>query len=575
MAVDIRLTEPGRVSIANGTANIQKLAIGIGGGTITASGSAGENLNMKIDINGVSAAVANLFVPTLGAEGTISGSVSAKGTIAKPNVQYDVRWDNGNLAQARNLGGAAFTLAANGNYNGDSVTTDATLNNGQGMALRASGSAGLTGSMPLDLSVNGDLPLALVSALAADAGFALNGSASADIRVQGNAQSPQFSGGVNVNINALTDLRRGVRLNDINGRVAFNGDSISMDGITGKLAGGGSLTIKGSVALSGGLNAALQLVADNAVINDGRLLSTTVSGSLSLEGPILQQPTISGRLRLAKTAIAIPERLPASISEIDIVHENASPAILKQAQELSPQQTTGARSSMALNITVEAPNAIFVRGRGVDAELGGTITITGTTLNPIVSGGFDLIRGRLSILNRRLDFSRGRITFGGALVPLIDLQAQTNAGSTAITIALTGVANDPQVELSSTPALPQDEILAQLLFNQSSSKLSALQIAQLADAVLQLTGGTEQSLFSSIRTALGIDNLDVSTDEAGNAALSVGKYLNNNTYLEVEQSQDTGTKASVNIDIGRNFILKGSAGSRGEASGGIFYEREY
>mgnify|MGYP001391513875 CR=1 FL=1 len=338
---------------------------------------------------------------------------------------------------------------------------------------------------------------------------------------------------------------------------------------------GGTLTISGSAGITGDFPASLQVVADKAVINDGTLLSTTVNGSLSLEGPVLGSPKLSGRLNIGRTAITIPERLPASISEINIVHENASPAVLAQAKELAPQQTTGAQSSIALDITLNAPNAIFVRGRGVDAELGGTIRVTGTTQNPVVSDGFDLIRGRLSLLNRRLDFSRGRITFGGALVPIIDLQAQTSAGATAITIALEGVANDPQVKLSSTPELPQDEILAQLLFNQSSSNLSALQIAQLADAVLQLTGGTDQSLFSSIRSALGIDNLDLSTDDAGNTSVSVGKYLNNNTYVEIEQSRDTGTRANVNIDIGRNFILKGSAGSRGEASGGIFYEKEY
>ena len=315
--------------------------------------------------------------------------------------------------------------------------------------------------------------------------------------------------------------------------------------------------------------------ADRAVISDGPLVSTTASGVLSISGPLLGQPKLSGRINLARTAITIPERLPASISEIDIVHEDASAAVLRQAAEIAPQQATEAKTSIALDLTVSAPNSIFIRGRGVDAELGGEVRISGTTINPIVSGGFDLIRGRLSVLSRRLDFQTARITFGGSLIPIIDMRATTTAGGTQVTISLQGVATDPQVALSSSPALPQDEILAQLLFNRSSSKLSALQIAQLADAVIQLTGGTSQSLFSSLRDALGIDNLDLSTDAQGNTSVSVGKYLNSNTYVEVEQNQNTGTSASVNIDIGRNFIVKGSAGSRGEASGGVFYERDY
>ncbi|AJY45754.1 translocation/assembly module TamB domain-containing protein [Martelella endophytica] len=575
MAVDLRLAQPGHVSIANGTANLSNIRLGIGGGTVSASGSVGNTLNLAIDINGVSAAVANLFVPSLGAEGTVSGTVRTSGSLANPAADYDLTWNNGNLAQNRQLGGPSFTLSASGRYDGNQVTTDATMNNGSGMTVTANGSVGLTGNMPLDLAVRGQLPLSMVSAAAANAGFVLSGSATGDITVGGSAKSPQLSGGVDVNITSLTDIRRGITLNDIRGRVALAGDRVTIDGITGRLSGGGTITIKGNVGITGDFPAALQVVADNAVINDGTLLSTTVNGTLSLDGPVLGSPRLSGRLALGRTAITIPERLPASISDINIVHENASAAVLAQAKALAPQETTGARSSIALDITIDAPNAIFVRGRGVDAELGGSIRVAGTTQNPVVSGGFDLIRGRLSLLNRRLDFSRGRITFGGALVPIIDLQAQTSAGSTAISITLEGVASDPQVQLSSTPPLPQDEILAQLLFNQSSSRLSALQIAQLADAVLQLTGGTDQSLFSAVRNALGIDNLDLSTDDAGNTSVSVGKYLNNNTYVEVEQSRDTGTQANINIDIGRNFILKGSAGSRGETSGGIFYEREY
>ncbi|MCD1635094.1 translocation/assembly module TamB [Martelella mediterranea] len=575
MGLGLRLLEPGRITMANGTTNIESLRIGIGGGTVALSGSVGDRLNLTANINGVSAAIANQFVPSLGASGTISGTITAGGTTANPTADYNLRLDNGNLAQTSALGGQPFNVTTTGRYDGSQVTTDTTITNAQGINARATGSVGLTGNRPLNLSINGRLPMQIAAALAANSGFAISGNADVNMTVGGTLTSPSYSGGVDLAISALTDIRRGISLNDIGGRIALSGDRVQIDGITGRLAAGGTLTISGSVGLTGGFPASLKLVADNAVINDGRLLTTTANGTLTLEGPILTQPTLAGRLTLARTAIVIPDRLPASISQIDIVHQDASKAVLRQAEELSPPQASEARTTMALDLTISAPNAIFVRGRGVDAELGGNVRITGTTQNPVVSGGFDLIRGRLSILNRRLDFTQGRITFGGALIPMIDLRANTNAGATAITIALEGVANDPQVKLSSTPALPDDEILAQLLFNQSSSQLSALQIAQLADAVIQLTGGTDQSLFGSIRDVLGVDNLDLTTDSTGNTAVSVGKYLNSNTYLEIEQSRDTGTRASVNIDIGRNFILKGAAGSRGEASGGIFYEKEY
>ncbi|MET3601692.1 translocation/assembly module TamB domain-containing protein [Martelella mangrovi] len=575
MSLALKLAEPGRITIADGTADIKNLRIGIGGGTVSARGSVGESMDMTVNIANVGASIANAFVPNLGLQGTVSGTITASGALSNPAASYDLSWNNANLTQASAIGGQPFSLSTSGRYENNRVTTDTTVTNAQGLTARANGSVGLGANMPLDISVTGRLPLALASVAAANAGFAVSGNADVNMSIGGSVKAPSYSGGMDVNITSVTDLRRNLRVNDIRGRISLSGDRMVVENITGRLAAGGTMTTSGSISLAGDLQASLRLDANDAVINDGRLLTTTVNGTVTLEGPLLGQPTVSGRLNLGRTAIVIPDRLPASISEIDIVHEYASEAVRRQAQELSPQQTTDARSSFNLDITISAPNAIFVRGRGVDAELGGSISVSGTTANPIITGGFDLIRGRLSILNRRFDFDRGRITFGGALVPLIDLQTRTTAGSTAITITLQGVATDPQVSLSSVPALPNDEILAQLLFNQSSSGLSALQIAQLADAVIQLTGGTDQSLFGSIRDVLGIDNLDVSTDSDGNTAVSVGKYLNSNTYVEIEQSRDSGTKASVNIDIGRNFIVKGSAGSRGETSGGIFYEKEY
>ncbi len=169
----------------------------------------------------------------------------------------------------------------------------------------------------------------------------------------------------------------------------------------------------------------------------------------------------------------------------------------------------------------------------------------------------------MQILTKRLNITRATITFGGDLVPLLDLEATTTSGDATIVILLTGLASNPQVSFSSTPSLPQDEILAQLIFGQSLSRLSPLQIAQLADAAAQLAGGRGTSLFQSLRSSLGIDDLDVSTDETGGTSISAGKYLNDRTYIELQQSGSGGAKATINLDIGRGLKLKGEAGGSG------------
>ncbi|WP_181409929.1 translocation/assembly module TamB domain-containing protein [Martelella alba] len=575
MALAVKLQKPSHISIDGGEITIGDTVIGIGGGTLTASGSLGKTLNAKLGINAVSAALADQFVPSLGASGTISGTVEASGSLAAPNVKYAIKLDGGSLAQTRSLGLTAIAINTSGSFDGKSVTTNTQVLGG-GITLTAAGSVGLASGIPLDLQVNGTVPMSSVAGVAASSGFSVSGKSDINVKIGGTATQPAVSGAIEVAIPSFTDIRRNLSMNNLNGRVTFSGSTATIENLKGNFSGGGSITIGGTLGLTGAFPADISVTFDNAVVNDNTLVAATIDGSLAIKGPVMQSPVLTGHITIPRAAITIPDRLPSSISEINIVHQDASAAILAQAREIAPAEPGGAQTDIGLNIVVDAPRAIFIRGRGIDAELGGRVTIAGTAQNPLVSGSFNLVRGRLTVLTRRLDFdSSSSLTFGGSLIPIINLQATTSVSSTTITIQITGLASDPKIELTSSPSLPQDEILSELIFARDSSSLSPLQIAQLADAVAQLTGGTHHSLFETLRSGLGIDNLDLTTDSEGNTAVSVGKYLNDNTYIEIEQSRDTGTKASVNIDIGRNFTVKGSADSRGETTGGIFYEREY
>jgi translocation and assembly module TamB len=182
------------------------------------------------------------------------------------------------------------------------------------------------------------------------------------------------------------------------------------------------------------------------------------------------------------------------------------------------------------------------------------------------------------VLGKRLDFDRGRLGFAGSVVPILDFAASTRSGSTTVTVLVTGPANQPRFNFTSSPQLPEDEVLAQLIFGRSLDDLSPLQIAQLAEAAGQLTGVVSGGgLVEQLRSATGVDDIDVRTDdETGETSIGVGKYLNDNTYLGLESGASAGSgKATIDLDIGRGIKLRGEADSSGETKGGIFFEREY
>ena len=235
----------------------------------------------------------------------------------------------------------------------------------------------------------------------------------------------------------------------------------------------------------------------------------------------------------------------------------------------------GGSDGFALNVLIRAPNRIFIRGRGLDAELGGELRVTGTTSDIIPVGSFELVRGRLDLLGKRFTLDEGAVFLQGGLTPSIALSARTvNAGFTS-TIGISGTASDPEISFTSEPDLPEDEVLARLFFGQSIENLSPLQAAQLASAVATLAGQGSGGLLTELRENIGVDDLDVTADEDGNAALRVGKYISDNIYTDVTANSQGETTINLNIDLTDTVTVRGGAGSNGETSLGIFFERDY
>ncbi|SIR39383.1 autotransporter secretion inner membrane protein TamB [Rhizobium sp. RU20A] len=578
--IPLRLAAPTTIRVVDGTAVLDGATIAASGGAITVTGRAGQALDLALALKSVPADLVNVFAAGLGAEGSISGNVTVKGSAADPRVGYALSWDGARVAATRDAGLGALAITADGTFAGGKVDLKTAIS-GNGLSINGAGSVTTTGNRPLALTFQGDIPFSLLNDMLAERGYDITGSGRADIRIAGTAASPQITGSIETSGARLVDVRRNLAFNDISGRVVMDGTQARIERLTGALGSGGSVTVTGTVGIASGsgMPADIAIRLQNAKYVDGTLFNATLDGDMTLTGPLAATPTLGGTVTIRNAAVSIPEKLPASLSQIDIKHENAPAAVRQMARDIARDEQEGgggASGTIAFDLTVTSPGQFFVRGRGIDAELGGALTIRGTALAPSVSGGFDLRRGRLEILGKRLNFTEGRIGFGGGLVPTIDLKATSTAGATTVSVNVAGTANNPTVTFASSPALPQDEVLAQLIFNRSLSNLSALQIAQLAAAVSQLAGGGNTSLLDGLRNKLGVDDLDVTTDESGGASVRAGKYLNDRTYIELQQGAGANSsKATINLDVGRGVKLRGEAGADGSGAAGIFYEKEY
>jgi translocation and assembly module TamB len=307
-----------------------------------------------------------------------------------------------------------------------------------------------------------------------------------------------------------------------------------------------------------------------------------LDANLYLRGALRGDLAAGGTVHVDRADIRVPEKMPAGVAVLPVTRPGQKP--VSQASAAPPP------ADIALDLTVDAPQQVFVRGRGLDAELGGKIHVGGTAANPQPSGGLQLRRGTLSVIGQTLTFTEGTISFSGAGIsdPSIHFVATSTTASLVATLTISGSAKDPKITLSSVPEAPQDEILAQLLFNTTTAKLSPLQLAQIAAALASLSGATSGvDPLESLRNTFGLDRLSVGTNSTGSPTLEAGKYVARGVYLGAKQSASgTGSQATVQIDIAKGLKLETTAGtgsssatgatSRGdEASVGLTYQFEY
>ena len=154
--------------------------------------------------------------------------------------------------------------------------------------------------------------------------------------------------------------------------------------------------------------------------------------------------------------------------------------------------------------------------------------------------------------------------------------AETQSGDVTAIVTVEGRASAPKITFSSEPPLPQDEVLARVLFNRTTDTLSPFQLAQLAAAAAELAGGGGgPGIMEQLRNATGLDDLDVVTAEDGSTAVRAGRYVSDNVYVDVQSDTRGVSQAQVNYEISNSLTARGSVGTDGNTTLGLFFERDY
>ncbi|MEG3084867.1 translocation/assembly module TamB domain-containing protein [Sphingomonas sp. PB2P12] len=404
--------------------------------------------------------------------------------------------------------------------------------------------------------------------------FDLSGPVAIGADVVGTLARPTLRGVVQANGARIESATTGTVLTNVQATGRFGGSRLVIDRFGADAGKGGRVTGSGQFefAAANGVGLDLTLQAAKAVMINRDDIGATVSGPLTFKSNG-SGGTIAGDVVLDKSRYRLGQATAASaVPQLNIREIN-----LPDGGEEVVKQT----KPWTLAIKARAPNQVMVSGLGLTSEWSANLQIAGQPENPAITGRATLIRGDYEFAGRQFELARGVIRFDGGVPanPALDIEANADSTGLSASIRVTGYALKPEIGFTSTPALPEDELLSRLLFGTSITNLSAPEALQLAAAVAALQGGgSGLNPINAVRRAAGLDRLRIlpADPQTGQGtSIAAGKYVTRRLYAEIVTDGQGYSATQVEFQVTRWLSLLSSISTLGRQSANVRVSKDY
>ncbi len=561
------LLKPANIRSKDNTINIDDLSLNVNGANVSL---AGDYSPAKLDIK-LNAASVPLNDFTEGQlNGTLSAAATLTGSAARPVLQAQAEIPDLTTEDTSNLPLNVKAVAQYENGMAKAISNisqqDGTIDANISVPLKFSlepfvfdlpSNGIMNGSAKLNMVLDSLTPLFLPP------DQTLKGHVTGDVNIAGTLDTPQITGHVNLANAYYNNVTTGTLLENMQGQIDVTGDRASITNFTAK-AGKGSISANAVAMLAAPnpINASLKL--NDAELLQSKMATGIINGDIALNGDATAS-TVSGNLVLGPLDVNIPGAGGVTVETVELRNPEVLP---RQRWQKKPahRKTDEAPSTIALDIKIDAPSQVFVRGRGLETEMRGALEIKGTTGTPSVEGELRTVRGVFKLLDRDLEITEGVLAFRGSIPPspFLRINAETTTNEITAGIQIGGSASEPTLTLVSNPTLPQDEILAHLLFGRELREITPMQGAQLVRAMNTLRGGGDGGFdpLGTMREAMGVDRLNVDANDSGEVTVGAGKYITDKIYVGVEGGSGEGAgKVKAEIEAMDNVTIETQSGA--------------
>jgi translocation and assembly module TamB len=599
----ISLDQPLTLSKRGADLAFSNLALNFGTGRITGNGALrGESLSLTMNAANMPIASASRLLGYSKAKGKLTIAATLGGTLHAPVGHVAMNARELTVASLKHSGVPPLGIGVDGSWNGRNIDLK-----GQVTGLKED-TISFAGSAPLLLTPS---PLGLSVPPAGRLSFQLRGAGqiehmadllplgedrvsghfAADIAVEGTVAAPSVNGRVRLSDARYENFATGAVLTNMQADLVGDRDRLTLSSFSAGDTADGSINAQGNVILNGpsGPSAELSATLAHFRVAARDEAVATATGTVSIAGP-LNAPKVTAPITVDRADISLPSSLPPNVVVLKVVETGGKTG--KKQPPAPPAETPALPAT--LDIKVDMPGNIFVRGHGLESEWRGKLTITGTSAEPAINGHLEQIRGSVDLLGKTFSLTRGVITFDGTakLDPVLDIAAETSTADITAQVNISGFASAPKITLTSTPVVPQDEILARVMFGKGVGQMTAGEGLQLAAAAASLAGGGPDVL-DRLRGKFGLDYFKLgsgstgattgslnpgatSNSATGGTALSAGKYIAPGVSVGVSQGVSPPTsKVTVEIEVRPHLTVGGEAGQSGSTGIGLNYNYDY
>ncbi|MBN2172380.1 MAG: translocation/assembly module TamB [Candidatus Krumholzibacteriota bacterium] len=330
----------------------------------------------------------------------------------------------------------------------------------------------------------------------------------------------------------------------------------------------GDPALAGTIALR---DTRLQMTGGSHLALDGTLNATgtarrpRVAGSLAVKSGVLRLASVERRLHPCDP----PSRLRAAgFGAADTL-------------AAAPPPRAAGLDSLALDVTLDIPGGLWLKGPGLEVELTGALQVDQSGGLPRLTGSLEARRGTLELLGRRFRMESGKVHFYGGeeLDPTLDLELSTQLEGATILVAMGGTAHSPKLNLSSTPPMSEGDIMAFLVFGRRLDELNDDQVTLLQERGTEAaTSLGVTALEDRLSRQIGLDVLSFHRDgEEGDRAVTVGKYLSPRVLLKYQQSLEEAGAFILNFEyfLPKRLRLETTLGQRSPSGAAINWAYDF